>query len=216
VTATVSLLPQMTGSNLPPANPIGLTDDEQRLIGGLSTKLTFQSTMVELNWLYYDGSQRMANLGISVPPVLAGIRTVVDWPRICVDPLVQRCILDGFRLPGATDIDTELAEHLQANDFDGEAPLAFLDALVAGRGYMIVGSPDTPGDSPLVTIESPLNLTMTWDPRSRRVQAAYQSYEAEGVYRAALYLPDESIFMSSRGRVRVRLGGREPGSAQVR
>jgi hypothetical protein len=198
VTATVSLLPQMTGSNLPPANPIGLTDDEQRLIGGLSTKLTFQSTMVELNWLYYDGSQRMANLGISVPPVLAGIRTVVDWPRICVDPLVQRCILDGFRLPGATDIDTELAEHLQANDFDGEAPLAFLDALVAGRGYMIVGSPDTPGDSPLVTIESPLNLTMTWDPRSRRVQAAYQSYEAEGVYRAALYLPDQSIFMSRR------------------
>jgi hypothetical protein len=61
---------------------------------------------------------------------------------------------------------------------------------------MIVGSPDRPGDSPVVTVESPLNLAMMWDPRTRRPTAAYQAYEVEGVYRAVLYLPDQTITMS--------------------
>jgi hypothetical protein len=113
-----------------------------------------------------------------------------------VDPLVQRSVIDGFRLPGSTEIDDELQQHWQTNNMDAEAPLCFLDALVYGRGYMIVGSPDSPGDSPIVTVESPLNMTINWDPRTRRVTAAYQAYEAEGVYRAVLYLPNQTISMS--------------------
>jgi hypothetical protein len=165
-------------------------------MAGLASKLTYQSVGAMLRYSYYDGLQRFQNLGISIPPQLAGVRTVVDWPRICVDPLVQRCVLDGFRIPGATDVDSEFAAHVQANDLDAELPLGFLDALVTGRGYAIVGSPDEPGDSPLVTVESPLNMAATWDPRTRRMTAAYQSFEAEGVYSAVLYLPDETIGMS--------------------
>jgi hypothetical protein len=149
VTSPVSLLPPMTGSTLPPPSVQGLSDDEQRT-------------------MYYDGLQRMQNLGISVPPQLAGVRTVVDWPRICVDPLVQRCVLDGFRLPGATESTTSLRSIGRRTTWTRSCRWCSLDSLVAGRGYMIVGSPDVPGDSPLVTVESPLNLAMTWDPRTRR------------------------------------------------
>jgi hypothetical protein len=194
---SVSILEPQTGAMLGPApNVAGLSDFEQSLMSGLSLKLTTQTLDTRLRYAYYDGLQRMQNLGISVPPQLAGVRTVVDWPRICVDPLVQRSVLDGFRLKGATDVDDELAEHWQANDMDAEAPLAFLDSLVAGRGYVIVGSPDVDGDSPLVTVESPDNLAMMWDPRTRRCTAAYQSYQVEGIFRAVLYLPDETISMS--------------------
>lgn len=192
----VSLLPPMTGGTFPGPSIPGLSDDEQRLVRGLSTKLTFLSPWMLVSDAYYSGTQRLADLGVSIPPQLAGIRTVVDWPRICVDPLVQRCEFDGFRLPTATDVDDELAEHLAANDWDAEAPLAFLDALVYGRAYVIVGSPDSPGDSPVVTVESPLNCVTTWDPRTRRTTAAYQAFEAEGIYRAVLYLPDANVYMS--------------------
>lgn len=193
---TVSLLPPMSGSSFPSPSVPGLSDEEQSLAAGLSRKLTYLATPGRVRNAYYEGTQRLANLGISIPPALAGIRTVVDWPRICIDPLVQRCVVDGFRMPGATDVDEELWQHWQANDLDAESPLCFLDALVYGRGYMIVGAPDIPGDSPLVTVESPLNMTMTWDPRTRRATAAYQAYEAEGVYRAVLYLPNVTISMS--------------------
>lgn len=197
MTAPVSLLPPMTGGFLPPASPQqGLSDEEKALVVGLSTKLSTQTVHMMIAQSYYDGLQRLANLGVSIPPALAGVRTVVDWPRICVDPLVQRCVIDGFRLPSATDVDSELAEHWQVNDGDAEAPLCFLDALTLGRGYVIVGSPDTPGDSPVMTVESPFNLAMTWDPRTRQPTAAYQAYEVEGVFRAVLYLPDVTILMS--------------------
>lgn len=194
--ASVSLLPPMVGAGLP--GPVGrwLSDDDQALIAGLVTKLSMQAVYIQERWQYYDGLQQMRNLGISIPPTLAGVRTVVDWPRGCVDPILPRCTLDGFRLAGATDVDDELQTHFEANDLGAELPLAFLDSFVAGRGYIIVGAPDTPGDSPIVTVESPLNLAMTWDPRTRKGTAAYQAYEVEGVYRAVLYRPDRDVFMS--------------------
>src|SRR5689334_20315425 len=86
----------------------GLSDDEQRLVTGLSTKLTYQSTDMLVRDHYYNGTQRLSDLGISIPPQLAGVRTVVDWPRIVVDKLVDRLTIDGFRLPDATDVDEEL------------------------------------------------------------------------------------------------------------
>jgi len=82
----------------------------------LSSKLTYQSVTLRIRNDYYDGEQRLANLGVSIPEQLASVRTVVDWPRICVDPLVMRQVLDGFRLPGATDVDDELREHWQGDD----------------------------------------------------------------------------------------------------
>jgi hypothetical protein len=187
----------MLGASLPaPSLPNDLSDDEQRLCTGLSMKLSMQSVHMLERISYYEGTQRLSNLGVSVPQQLANVRTVVDWPRVCIDPLIPRAVVDGFRMPGSTDIDEELQAHWQANDGDAEAPLTFLDSLICGRGYMIVGAPDRAGDSPVITVESPLNLAMTWDPRTRRPTAAYQAYQVEGVFRAVLYLPDETITMS--------------------
>jgi hypothetical protein len=182
------------GAFLPPANPQGLSDEETATINSLSSRLQFQLPMMQLTNAYYEGTQRLYDLGVTIPAALSRIRTVVDWPRICIDPLVQRAVVDGFRLPDSTDVDTELADIWQANDLDAEAPLSYLDALVYGRGYQIVGQDDN-GD-PLVTVESPLNLSLAWDPRTRTTTAAYQAYQAEGVQRAVLYLPNVSIYMS--------------------
>lgn len=194
---TTSLLPQIAGGFLPPASPdSGITDEERALVAGLSTKLSYLTPFMLSSQAYYDGTQQLANLGVSIPPALAGVRTVVDWPRICVDPLVQRAVIDGFRLPKQTDTDSELAEMLEANEFSAEFPLCILDALTLGRGYAIVGSPDEDGDPPLVTMESPFNLAMNWDPRTKKATAAYQAFEAEGVFTAVLYLPDVTVKMS--------------------
>jgi hypothetical protein len=197
VTQPVSLLPELPGWLLPPASSTpGLADDEARLITGLATRLSMQSVQMRIKRSYYEGTQRLFDLGVSIPPQLSGVRTVVDWPRISVDPLVQRCVVDGFRLPGDTDADEDLLGMWQANNLDAEAPLCFLDSFVCGRGYMIVGSGDSVGDPPLITVESPFNLAVQWDPRKRAVLSAYQAYEVEGVFRAALYLPDQTVFMS--------------------
>lgn len=195
-----SFLPPMVGANLPPASPVtGVTDDERGIIAGLSIKMSLQASLMRLLDQYYEGTQRMTDLGISIPPALANIRTVVDWPRICIDPLIDRAKIEGFRLPGSTDIDDELQAYWQSNSMDAEAPLTFLDSLVYGRGYMIGGSPDTYGDDPIISVESPFNLAMNWDPRTRRGTAAYQSYETEGMFVAVLYGLNVDVHMSRTG-----------------
>lgn len=79
MTQPISLLPQIAGGFLPPATPVGgLSDDERALISGLATKLAFLTPWMLTAQSYYDGEQRLANLGVSIPPSLAGVRTVVD------------------------------------------------------------------------------------------------------------------------------------------
>ena len=155
-----------------------------------------QATEMLTRRQYYEGTQKLQNLGIAIPASLSGVRTVVDWPRVAVDPIVQRCVVDGFRLPGETDADEYLMGLWQANNLDSEFSLCVLDALVCGRGYMTVGSPDVPGGRPLIAVESPFNMAVQWDPRTRSVTAAYQGYEVEGVFRGVLYLPNETVYMS--------------------
>lgn len=183
---------------------VGLSDEEMGSASWLAQRLFSMRPYLEMRGYYYDGMQKMQDLGISIPPQLSGLRTVVGWPAIGVDALVNRCIVEGFRYPGATDVDDDLMSIWQANDLDNESPLAHLDAFVYGRAYGIVvpGDDSTQGE-PLITYESPLNMIAMYDARLRRVSSALQMYldtsftsDMYGHEVAALYLPDKTIHMA--------------------
>jgi hypothetical protein len=65
---------------------------------------------------------------------------MVNWPRIAADSLEERIDLEGFRLPGTDDRDSDLWRVWQANGLDEESQLAHLDALIYGRSYICVGT----------------------------------------------------------------------------
>lgn len=180
-----------------------LSEDEAQAASFLAQRLFERRLPLEVKNLYYDGLQKMQDLGISIPPALSNLRTVVGWPRVGVDALSNRCRVDGFRYPGSSDTDDDLWDIWQSNNLDGEAQLAQLDALVYGRSYIVVGPGDEPGDQPLITAESPINMTALWDARLRRCSAALQVYldtnytsDMYGQEVAALYLPDRTIHMT--------------------
>lgn len=189
---------------IPTLPSIGLSDVEATTANWLGMRLFEQRPYLELRGLYYDGMQKMQDLGISIPPSLVGLRTVVGWPRIGIDALDNRCVVEGFRFPGASDVDEDLQGIWQANKMDGESRLTHLDTLVYGRAYNIVGPGDeSTAGQPLITSESPLNMIATYDARMRRVSAALQMYldtdftsDMYGQEVAALYLPDRTIFMA--------------------
>jgi hypothetical protein len=183
---------------------LNLSEEEQGTATWLAQRLFSVRPYLELRGYYYDGMQKMQDLGISIPPQLKGLRTVVGWPAIGVDALVNRCIVEGFRYPGATDVDDELMSMWQANNLDSESSMAHLDALIYGRAYGIVGPGDdsTQGE-PLITYESPINMIAMFDARLRRVSSALQIYldtsftsDMYGHEVAALYLPDRTIHMA--------------------
>ncbi|MFI8942756.1 phage portal protein [Streptomyces syringium] len=177
-----------------------LSDDELALINILRADLLQDRWQLQLRDAYFNGEQLVRDLGISIPPQLKGLHTVIGWPRIGVEGLEQRLDLEAFRWADGSD-SADLLEIVEANDLLDEASLAHLDALTYGREYLAVGSGDCGGDCPpLISVESPLDMTLLWDARLRMGMAALRECRPDQLLDAGaedrmlvLYLPDQTV-----------------------
>jgi hypothetical protein len=177
-----------------------LSDDELALINVLRADMMRDRYELKLRDAYFNGEQLVRDLGISIPPQLQGLHTVIGWPRVGVESLEERLDLEAFRWADGAD-SAELEEIADANDLFDESSLAHLDALVYGREYLAVGSGDCGGDCPpLITVESPLDMTLLWDARIRMGTAALRECAADSYIESGpeermivLYLPDQTI-----------------------
>jgi hypothetical protein len=182
------------------------TSDEEKTVARLRYRL--DQCQRELRTLndYYEGQQKLIQLGLAVPPALQGLVTIINWPRIAVDTVEHRLDIEGFRLPKSDLADGRLWEVWQANGLDEESQLAHVDALALGRSYVTVSSPDPTrgeGPFPLVRVESSLELAHERDVRSGDIRAAVKlTRDEESLARVAetmetLYLPNETIWYQS-------------------
>jgi hypothetical protein len=171
---------------------MSLTSDELGLIDILLKKLKHHDTKNGELERYYEGKNRLKDLGISVPPTLRLLDSVVGWAGTAVDVLEERLDLEGFIGDnfGLNDI-------FRANDLDLEASLGHKDALIYGVGFIVVGKGSTGEPDPLITIESPKKMTGIYDMRTRRLAAALlvNRTERNEIYGASLYLADQTIFI---------------------
>lgn len=146
---------------------------------------------------YYSGSHRLDQIGLAVPPQLARFETMVNWPRLVVDALSTRLQVKSFLTPDGGRADA-IIEGWKYNNLDSESRLAHLDALIYGRSFVVVGSNADDPEHPLVTVESPRELTVEVDPRTRRISRALRVYgpsEVTGVEEyATLYEPDRTTW----------------------
>lgn len=71
----------------------------------------------QIRYRYYDGKNKLKDFGISTPPELLSVETVVDWPNKAVTALADRVRFDGFT---AKDEDVQIR----------------LDALTRRAGFM--------------------------------------------------------------------------------
>lgn len=180
------------------APPKGLADDEIAIFETLLRQGVYDRAELELSQAYYLGNQVIDNLRIAVPKELEKLRTIVGWAAIAVDPLVERLAVDGFRLPGAVDVDSRLEDQWIANDLDSGQSTAYTDALSLSRAYWMAGSPESRGEPARITVESPLNLTVRWNLRGDVAQAALQHYRDGVEYHAAFLLPRRTYQMAYR------------------
>ncbi len=178
-----------------------LSDDELALINMLRADMLRDRVWLQLRDAYFNGEQLVRDLGISIPPQLKSLHTVIGWPRVGVESLEERLDLEAFRWADGSDA-SELAEIADANDLFDESSLAHLDALVYGREYLAVGSGDcgTPDCPPLISAESPLDMTVMWDARIRMSTAALRECAADTFVESGpeermlvLYLPDQTV-----------------------
>lgn len=176
--------------------PEGLDGKERDLFSALLKQGIYDRAELELSQAFYLGEQVIDNLRIAVPKELEKLRTVVGWAAIAVDPLVERLAVDSFRLPGTLEADTRLQEQWIGNDLDSAQSDAFTDALSMGRAYWMAGTPESSDEPARITVESPLNLTVKWDLRGDKAEAALQRYYDGPQAHAAFMLPNVTYQMA--------------------
>jgi hypothetical protein len=174
--------------------------DEINLIHVSVEKLKSHDGKNSILEAYYEGKNRLKDLGISMPPSLKLIEAVVGWAGTTVDVLEERLDFEGYigDQYGLNDI-------FRANELDLESSLGHKDALVYGKGFVFVGKGNVALGEPeqLVTIESPRRATGFYDLRSRRVTSAIlvnREGSLNEVVSGSLYLPNETIYFERTRR----------------
>lgn len=159
---------------------------------------------------YYEGTQPLTYMH---PEVLREVQdrikpVVINWPQLVVDTVEERLDVEGFRLPDQTAADDDLWRVWQANDLDEQSQMGHVDSLVMRRSYVTVGTDEDDRDTPLVSVESPLEVYADRDPRTRQVRAALRRVSEQdtvvglGERFATLYLPERTVWYQWDGEWR--------------
>lgn len=149
--------------------------DVTRVLNRMNTALGARAVADEQLDRYYNGTQRLRQMGIAVPAKLRDFETMVNWPRLVVDALNTRLQVKSFLTPDGQKADSIL-EGWKYNNLDSESRIAHLEALIFGRSFVVVGANADDPAHPLVTVESPREITVDIDPRTRRITRALRLY----------------------------------------
>jgi len=181
-------------------------------------KLTVDTALEELekyqsgfqeSYEYYNAEPRDLAVGISTPPQLRKLLAQVGIPRIYINAVTERLIVDGFQAGKSEELSETLWNWFRVNDLDTQATAGFQDAAIYSRSYITISMPDeTETLNPLVNpeiprirVESPLNLFAQVNPRTREVDWAIRRVKDDTgeLVAATLYTPTQTIFYYSDG-----------------
>lgn len=181
----------------------GLEPAEAAWLKSLVDELDAKRFRGTLRNRYYDSKQIVQQLGISIPPSMRSIETVIGWPSKAVDALERRIDLEGFVLPGADWSDFGLDELWADNRLELESSQAHTSALKLAVSFVAVLAGDPRRGEPEVVIRplSALSSTAIWDPVARRVEAALSvtSENATSIEEFILYTPTAVVTCSKVG-----------------
>lgn len=167
-----------------------LGTEESALLARMRREIGMRLAVNSMAEQYYDGSFTVKNLGIAVPPSLADIGTVSDWPATVVDIRHERMQFEGWLDGGRTNIH-ELEKSTNAGLKVSEA---VLDSLVFGVGFLALEETGRQGGEVRLYPCSPLSSTMLWDYTTDKALAGLRTVNTvDGERREYLYLPGQIV-----------------------
>lgn len=177
-----------------------LTDDEQDTLDVLIAQLKAKTPRNLVRAAYYDGKNAIRDIGISTPPSMRRIATVLGWSAKAVDILNRRCNLDGFVIPGVDADSMGLDALWRDNYLDIEAPQAGVSSLIHAAAFLIATQGDPGAGEPpvLITARDALSGTGEWDKRRRQLQSFLSVIETDddcNPVDMVMYLPGLNVTM---------------------
>lgn len=127
-----------------PSAALGLTDDETSTLRQLAAQLSAHQGRNRLRLAYFNGKKRLDQFGISIPPGMQDLATVVRWPAKTCTALSGRLHHEGFVQPGDSTVDPRLKTIWARNRMALEWPQAQISTFINGVSFGVVtdGDPD--------------------------------------------------------------------------
>lgn len=185
----------------------GLDAAHQDILSGLFNVLARKQSRNRLRRSYYDYKSSLRDLGISVPPQLTKVETVLGWSAKAVDSMSRRTVLESFLLSdGESTADLGLDSILEENRFEALAPQAHTSALIHATAFGFVTAGDVEAGEPgvLLSATSAQWSTGTWDSRRRALSNALSIVSIDDktghITEMVLYLPNLTLIMRRTGQ----------------
>jgi len=173
-----------------------LSDDEKVLMSRLNASFALGRSIDERLDAYYEGSRRLEQIGLAVPPELRRFETMVNWTRTVVDEPERRLDIKAIIMPGEETASKLMREPWEANNLDSEAPLMHKETLILGRGFVSVGTNEDDPQHPLITVEPPRQMVAAVESRRRRMLGCLRQYrDWDDKRRRTLLLPNSTIWL---------------------
>lgn len=120
----------------------------------------------KLRYKYYSGRNRLKDFGISTPPELLNVETVVGWPQKSVDALAVRSRFDGFT---ATNDETRkiLDELSERSRLRTKYRQAVTSELIYSCAFVTLGADDE--GKAQIDLHSAETASAVWDDAKGRV-----------------------------------------------
>lgn len=161
-------------------------DDLSKMLERMDAKAAIYSNLNA----YAVGRQPLSFVAPDVREALNNRLTQIALgiPKLLVESLVERLRIIGFDRP-------DVWAHWKRNDLDQLAPVCHRESLILGDAYAIVWA--RPDGSPLVSIESPMQMVSEVDPATRELVRAAKRWEDSRGTHAVVYGPDEIVRWTS-------------------
>uniref|UniRef100_UPI003F498467 phage portal protein n=1 Tax=Nocardia suismassiliense TaxID=2077092 RepID=UPI003F498467 len=185
----------------------GLNHADQNTLDCLVRQFRAKWPRNQIRARYYDHKNVLKDFGISIPPQLKDVETVVGWPEKAVDALARRIRHDGFVIPGGDAESLGITDMWTANRMNIEAPQAHTSALIHSCAFIATTLGDVKSGEPdvLMTARSALSGTGIWDPRRRRLASALSivAYDESfphdhRITELVIYLPDKVLILTRK------------------
>lgn len=180
---------------------MALSPTEIQTIDRLRQRLDAGYLTDERHLRYYQGRQRVEQLGMAIPAQMRRFLVIANWCRTVVDTTDDRQQVRALVLPGEETADPLLREIWDANNLDAHFSMFNKDRQIYGRAFLSVGANEDNPQHPLVRVESPREMVAEIDVRRERITAAARFYGVDpvtgvGPQHVTLYLPDVTVWVN--------------------
>lgn len=183
----------------------GLPSDLVDLLDELMEEWAEHLPKNRLRRRYYEGENVLKDLGISIPPPLRSVETIVGWPKKAVTAMAARSRFDGFTA-GDEDVQGRLDLLVSRTNLKRKYKQACESELIAGCDFVTL-SKGGAGEPPVIVVtHSAEDASALWDERLGRISSGLviMDYDDTGAPdEVALYTNEATYHIDGRDGVSV-------------